>query len=315
MTSGDRSSGSDPDEEALRERIAELEDVLSQLRSDLHGEANARNRFPRPPGPLELLRFTERYTLPTLIALLEATIRSLELLRATLRLADPDRRIDGDGVGGIGGDGSHDRLADVRDGTAAGVRRTLSELRTALSETDLPREATSRELLEDARELSAEIDDLLAGESADRGGENGSDRADSGRDSNRNSNQGSSREEGVSIDVRDPDGPDAAEDRDSGEDDSAEDRDPDTDDSGADRVDEDPVPEVDVDAELASIKEELDEDGENGNADDGSAANDPDHENGANDTSDVDESHETNGSDDTNDADDPDDTNGTEELE
>ncbi|MFA9516031.1 hypothetical protein ACERIT_02230 [Halopenitus sp. H-Gu1] len=265
MTPGDRSADRS-DEEALREHLAELETVLSRLRSDLSEESRTRNRVPRPPSPTELLRFTERYTLPALIALLEATIRSLELLRATLRVADPDRRLD------AVGDGSHGRLADVRDGTTAGVRRTLSELRTALSETDLPQEATSRELLEDARELSAEIDDLLAGdrESTPTGGSHGSDRTNDGdgdgEDGFKSTDAGrAGRNEGISIDVHDPDAPDASGDRS-----STLDAEEETDEG------EDSAPEIDVDAELASIKQELDEDDENGTENDDERARDDD---------------------------------------
>ncbi|MFC6614604.1 hypothetical protein ACFQAS_06485 [Halopenitus salinus] len=259
MTDGDRPADRDRDED-LRERLAELEDVLSRLRSDLRDEVGTRSRVPRPPSPAELLRFTERYTLPTVIALLEAAIRSLELLRATLRLADPERRgvVDGPDT-----DGSSDRLADVRDGTAAGVRRSLSELRTALSAADLPREATSRELLEDARTLSAEIDELLAEFSTDPGTKNGIDPDDS---TDRRSDPG----EGVSIDVRDPDSSPNSDseststaDEDS---DSAstvnEDSDPEASSSGT--ADDASPPAVDVDAELESIKDELADDDTNG---------------------------------------------------
>jgi hypothetical protein len=249
MTDGDRPADRDRDED-LRERLAELEDVLSRLRSDLRDEVGTRSRVPRPPSPAELLRFTERYTLPTVIALLEAAIRSLELLRATLRLADPERRgvVDGPDT-----DGSSDRLADVRDGTAAGVRRSLSELRTALSAADLPREATSRELLEDARTLSAEIDELLAEFSTDPGTENGIDPDDS---TDRRSDPG----EGVSIDVRDPHSSPNS-DSDSA---STVNEDSDSEASSSGTADDASPPAVDVDAELESIKDELADDDTNG---------------------------------------------------
>ncbi|WP_096391115.1 DUF7547 family protein [Halopenitus persicus] len=282
------SAADDRLDEPLEDRLAELTDVLAELRSDLESERRTSgvrsgdgSRIPgpgrrppfRPPNPVELLRLTERYTIPALIALLETTIRSLELLQASLRLADPDGELRSDAdrsmPGRRGSDRSRtggDRLADVRDGAAAGLTRSLSELRRALSESDLPREATSREILEDARELTAEIEGLLAdAENRDRAGKpdragrrrpsgDRDDRDDRDDEVSGDSAAGAGRDvrsEPVSIDVTEPTQEVGAD----GEPDDV-DTDSGTTDDGTD------APEVDVDAELESIKRRIETDDE-----------------------------------------------------
>ncbi|MFB6092567.1 MAG: hypothetical protein ABEK02_06115 [Haloquadratum sp.] len=172
-------------DEDLRSLLDDLETTLSALRDELDARddrdgrdavqsggrpSDGRTRRsrrrrtrtpPRPPSLSELFGFTERYTIPTLIAMLEATIQSLELLGGVLRLADPERSaLDRPGDER---DRSATRLAgDVGRGAVSGVERALSELRTALSETDLPDDEASQELLAEARRLSEEVADRLA---------------------------------------------------------------------------------------------------------------------------------------------------------
>jgi hypothetical protein len=217
------SARDDRRDDDLDERLDELEDVLSELRSDLRSTDRDRREPrspPRPPRLAELVRFTEQYTIPTVIALLETTITSLELLRGTLRLLDPGRDV-GDGTEATGG-----RLADVQNGAATGLARSLSELRAALSEADLPEEAASRSIIEEARNLTAEIESRIdesrreadAARRQDRGGRRGDDRDsrrgdDRGRagdDRRRRDDRGRSQREdrgdgAVHIDVTDPD--------------------------------------------------------------------------------------------------------------
>jgi hypothetical protein len=217
-------------DDELEERLDELEDVLTELRRDLRESGGDRREPPRPPSLSELLRFTERYTIPTVIALLETTIKSLELLRGTLRLADPGRSV-ADDAGATA-----DRLADVRDGASAGLARSLSELRTALSEADLPEEAASRSIIAEARDLTAEIESRIEEgrrQADDARGRRTDEGSDDGRDA-------AERDRGIRIDVTDPDAAGDAE-ADAGDDSAA-----------------DPAPEVDVESELESIKREVD---------------------------------------------------------
>ena len=249
------SSRDDRRDDDLEERLDELEDVLSELRRDLRETERDRRGPPRPPRLSELVRFTERYTIPTVIALLETTIKSLELVQGTLRLADPERSLDEAGS-------AADRLGDVRDGASAGLARSLSELRTALSEADLPEEAASRSIIEDARDLTAEIETRIeeGRREADAARRGRRDRLDGRDDDRRNDDRrnddrrGETRrttdandgdaDRGIRIDVTDPDA-----DRADGSDGDAEANDP----------DDDPGPEVDVESELESIKRQFDD--------------------------------------------------------
>lgn len=175
-----------------------------------------------------------------MIALLETTIKSLELVQGTLRLADPGRSLDETGA-------ATDRLGDVRDGASAGLSRSLSELRTALSEADLPEEAASRSIIGDARDLTAEIEARIdeGRREADAARRGRRDRTD-GRDETRTTNEvnGDRDDRGVRIDVTDPDADREGENDGNGE---------------ADDSDDDPAPEVDVESELESIKRQIDD--------------------------------------------------------
>jgi hypothetical protein len=203
------------DDEELAVLLADLERTLADLREavgeDVRRGSGDRPPRRRPPTPGEILRFTEEYTLPTVIALLEATTQSLELLRAVLRLAGPASN-----AGEL-----RSRLAS-RDGPeTAALRDALGDLRDALTGADLPEDSAARSILTDARALTTEIDERLDEERDDRNRERRTDRerAPSGR--------------GVAIDVE--------EEGDDG---------------------------VDVDEELASIKESVGE--ESGDDPDGS---------------------------------------------
>ncbi|TKX48096.1 hypothetical protein EXE41_01740 [Halorubrum sp. SD690R] len=242
-------SSRDRRDDDLEERLDELEDVLGELRADLRESERDRRGPPRPPRLSELVRFTEQYTIPTVIALLETTIKSLELLRGTLRLADPGRSV------AEGAEGAGDRLADVRDGATAGLSRSLSELRTALSEADLPEDAASRSIIADARDLTAEIESRIdegrreADAARDRrlGGDPDGDRnARSRGDAEERSDRGDGANP-VRIDVTEP-----------GESDDAGDEAPGEGDASGDAADE--PPEVDVESELESIKQQVDGD-------------------------------------------------------
>jgi hypothetical protein len=172
----------------IRPLLDDLQETLSALQTELDEDASGRStgRPPRPPSPGDLLRFTEEYTIPTLVSLLEATIRSLELLRGVIRLVDPER--------------SRPRAPDATGRRVIdGASTALSELRRALEEANLPQEGEARDIVEDARELSAELERRID----DAGRERGSARDD----------------DPISIDVRESDeGPDADEGSDGGSD-------------------------------------------------------------------------------------------------
>jgi len=229
------SSRDDRREDDIAARLDELEAALDALRSEL--QTTETTAPPRPPRLTELVRFTEQYTIPTLIALLETTITSLELLRGALRLVDPDSRVNDRN------DVSDGRLTEVRDGAADGLVRSLSELQRALSATDLPDDATSRSILEDVRELSAEIETRV--KEGQRTADDASERTRSSRRPARR--QRSPPDDAVHIDVTDPTTDTAGE--------TATD-----DGSRAEDEHRSEEPAVDVESELESIKQQVDDD-------------------------------------------------------
>lgn len=131
----------------------ELAGTLRELRTEMRD-----GRRPlRPPTPRELLRFTDEYTIPALVASLEAAIRALELLQGAIRLVE-------------GRPAGRDR-PDV----AAAGRATLDRLDALLAELQdafegEPPDPEARRLLADARELRDELGDRLdAGHTAGEG--------------------------------------------------------------------------------------------------------------------------------------------------
>lgn len=258
-------SSRDARDDDLEDRLDELADVLNDLRRDLR-ETERDQRSPRgplrPPRLSELIRFTEQYTIPTIIALLETTIKSLELLQGTLRLADPGRNVT------EGSESTGDRLADVREGATAGLSRSLTELRTALSEGNLPEDAASRSIIADARDLTAEIESRIdesrrdAGAARSQRGEN--DRGDTRNrpvhaDDNAGTEASADADGAVQIDVTDPDAV--------GDDNDVDSHDAETDhDVGTEPPSD---PEVNVESELKSIKQQVDEGESNSESGDG----------------------------------------------
>lgn len=163
----DRGSDPDPDgrprdDPELAALVEELSATLETLQDAVGGGPGDRRVVPRgppgppgprPPSPRELLRFTERYTIPTLVALLESGVRSLELLQATLRL------LDGRGVEDAS-PATRERVESVGRTTLDRVDRVLSDLGTAV-EGGEPADPDARDLLSDARALREEIDRRL----------------------------------------------------------------------------------------------------------------------------------------------------------
>jgi hypothetical protein len=222
-----------PDRAELAAQLDELEETLTELRGELPSED--RRDLPQPPRLSELLRFTEQYTIPTLIAILEATIKSLELLQRTLRLADPTRAAREESEAARG------RLNEVGGEAGQQLAGALAELRTALSETDLPENAESRDLITDARDLTGEIEKRLReaeGTVSEQWDQERAERRGQRDDPTAGKNDPAANN-GVMIDVSD---------------DSEQ---PAGDSDDADNADN--APTVDVDAELESIKDELDE--------------------------------------------------------
>lgn len=149
----------------LEESVAELADVLGDLRDELQKPPTGPFGIPRPPRPGELLTVTERYTIPALISLFETSIRLLELLAATIRLVE-GRPLDGthEDIGNrtaAEGRKQLDRLAGASRTTLGKLDDALSDLQSA-AEDSPPDNPEVQRLLEEARELRAEVDNHLA---------------------------------------------------------------------------------------------------------------------------------------------------------
>lgn len=224
----------DPEEEELRELLADLESTLVELRGELDDERRDRPTIPRglpgggrpaprPPRLREVLRFTEEYTIPTLISILEANIRLLRLGGAALRALDPERSAvpaDADRDGAIG------RALDAGRGFSANrLASGLEELNDAVAGTDAP-DPEARELLGETEALSTELQERL------REIEQGA------RTSGGDREHANDRDDTVHLDVADGGENDA-----DGTDDGT---------AAGERS-----PEPDVDAELDSIREEV----------------------------------------------------------
>ncbi|MFC6942353.1 hypothetical protein ACFQE8_20630 [Salinirubellus sp. GCM10025818] len=251
--SGPRDDDRPRDDQDLAELVDELSTTLESLQGVVgpgdRGRPRRRGptdpRIPTPPTPRELVRFTEQYTIPTLIALLESGVRSLELLRATLRL------LDGRGIEAASPE-TRERVESVGRTTLDRIDAVLSDLGSAV-EGGEPSDPDARDLLADARALREEIDRRLreveAGE-RDRDDErdwDGTARRTSGRVPTR----------GHEIPVR------SADEEEEG-----------------DASEGDDAPAVDVEAELDTIRRDLKGEG-NGDlpaADEGEGETDPDDE-------------------------------------
>jgi hypothetical protein len=152
----------------VSEEVAELRRTVEELRAELRGPPRGPLGLPRPPTPREVARFTAEYGIPTAVATLEATVRSLELLQAALRAADPGGR------DGARRPAMRDRAERAGGAVLDRLDAALADLEEAVEEGGLPTNPAARELLLDARELSRETRDALAasGES-DPGGDAG----------------------------------------------------------------------------------------------------------------------------------------------
>lgn len=140
----------DDEDDELAAAAEELAATLEELSGELRGAPRGPLGLPRPPTPTEVLRFTEGYAIPTIVAILEANIRVLEMLARVLRVAD-GRPLDGSG----------------RDGIERASRTTLRKLDGALSDLQTaieggePSNPDVARLLDEARSLREEIDDRL----------------------------------------------------------------------------------------------------------------------------------------------------------
>jgi hypothetical protein len=260
------------DDEELADLLDELETTLSDLRAELDSEGtdgrrgrrdSSGPRPPRPPSMSDLLRFTEEYTIPAIVTILEANVRALKATQRVLRMADPERAARAESSN------ARDRLDDAGRTALSQLERSLTDLSNALSSADLPADPESRDIVEDARSLTDEIEDRIAdaqerreGRERGRAGVDGREESGGsrrgGRDPDarrdrrdRGGRREDARDRGVTIDVTEE-----GEEPESGPDD------------GSDEPGAAAESAQDVEAELQSIKDELGQNGESDGSDD-----------------------------------------------
>jgi hypothetical protein len=144
----------DDHERELADASEDLADTLEALREELQSPPRGPLGLPRPPTPGELFRFTEQYTIPAVISLLETSIRVLELLGGAIRLAE-GRAFEEHSTQRA------DRLADVSRTTLRKLDDALAEVQEAAAG-GRPDDPEVRRLLEEARDLRTEVDQRLA---------------------------------------------------------------------------------------------------------------------------------------------------------
>lgn len=149
----------DRQDDDLDELLSDLSTTLSELQetlADEQSESRPQPRSRRLPSPGRFLRFTEEHTIPTLISLLETHIRALELLQGLLRLVNG--REERSGASRQAGENRRVRKTGRR--TLDALDGALSDLQGALE--GEPPDDDARSLLNDARSLSDEIDERLS---------------------------------------------------------------------------------------------------------------------------------------------------------
>ena len=261
------------DPEDLDERVAELESHVRELRDELGRPPEGPGGLPRPPTPREVLSFTGEYAIPTAIAVLEANVRALKALQRVVTALDPERSVVGEER-----DRLESRAADASRATLDRLESALEDVESTIRENDLPREDEARSILDDARRVNREIRDRVDRErrSVDEARERSraSDR-DRPREDDNPTSESATRESDENLDG----GTRIQVDDVTGEGRSATS----SDENEAGDAAEETGPEVDVEAELRSIKDEL---GDARGATPTSEPSDPDDESAADDASD-----------------------------
>jgi len=232
------SDSNGPRDEDLARTAGDLADSLRDLRDEVGPRRRPpRGPFglPRPPTPREVLRFTDEVAIPATIAILEVNIKLLEAVQKAIRMAETERRAreQGEEVADRAREGGR----TVRSGAGRVGRETLDrlddaldELQTAVEEGSLPREETAREILTEARELRADLEAQVR---------DAEETVDEQRRRERENDREVESERDAGISASDEDGAPASDESDGDEDETG--------------------PQVDVDAELRSIKDQYDD--------------------------------------------------------
>lgn len=155
------------DDQDLESMLSELAETLTALQNEVESSGPPQRPPLRPPSLREVMRFTEQQTIPTLVAILEANVRLLELAGAALRALDPERSMSSGGS-------ANQALSAASGISTERLSSGLADLRSALAGTEATN-PEARELLEEADRLSAELRERL--EDVDSGRDQAADTA------------------------------------------------------------------------------------------------------------------------------------------
>lgn len=145
----------EPGLEEIWNRIDRLEHDLRRLQRRSLDDGRARTPFPRPPSLREIIGFVDQYAIPTAITFLELNIKTLELVRGTLRLlaSEDDKR------GRV--TGAREADVDLRMRALERFDRLVTDLQAGIETGRLPSDDDARRILDDARLLRTDIADRL----------------------------------------------------------------------------------------------------------------------------------------------------------
>jgi hypothetical protein len=143
----------------LSRLVGDLVRTVEELQSELD-DGRPEPRL-RPPTPGELARFTSEVTIPAVVLALETNVRALKLLQRALRLGTDS----GERTGSAGGTEAGERARALGRTTLSRLDDALADLGDALE--GRPTDDRTRELLDEARDVRARIDEQLADGAAD----------------------------------------------------------------------------------------------------------------------------------------------------
>lgn len=142
-------------DDAIDDQLADLERQLSELREEIIEDAvppTGPFGLPRPPTPGELFRFTGEHAIPAAISVLDAQIKTLELLEEAIHLIDEGREVK------TQGEAARDRAAAASRETLNRLEDALTELQRTIEGNGLPTNPEARAILNDIREVTQELD-------------------------------------------------------------------------------------------------------------------------------------------------------------
>lgn len=188
-----REGGGPPEDPSTDGDVAETAGELAAALEDLQSELRPERRrgplgLPAPPRPGEMLRFADEYAIPFAIAVLEANVRALKLLRGAIRLVDAGEET------GERARSARDRAREVSRASLDRLDDALADLETAMAGEELPQNETAREVLTEARRLRGRLADELAASVDD-------DATDEPSDAPNGQASDPSADEGVPVDV------------------------------------------------------------------------------------------------------------------